>query len=263
MSAANSKGIHLVVADGISKGYPRVQALAPLSITIDRGERVALAGPSGSGKTTLLYLLAGIIQPDGGELFIDGHSLALRRPGKELSRLVGLIHQQYDLVPHLSVLHNVLAGRLGEWSLFRSVMSLVWPQDRSLAEGALAKMGLAHKLHERTSHLSGGEQQRVAIARLMVQSSRIILADEPVSSLDPARADDLLSLLTGLAADSDKTLVASIHSPELIRKYFSRVVGLRDGKLQFDMPSSELTEAVLERLYELDHRSGEGEPEAP
>ncbi|MCH7605991.1 MAG: ATP-binding cassette domain-containing protein [Chloroflexi bacterium] len=243
----------MVVADGIAKSYPRVQALAPLSLTINPGERVALAGPSGSGKTTLLYLLAGIIQPDQGELYIDGHSLARQRPGKELSRLVGLIHQQYDLVPHLSVLHNVLAGRLGQWSLFKSAVSLVWPQDRRLAEAALEQMGIANKLHERTSHLSGGEQQRVAIARLMVQSSRVILADEPVSSLDPARAEDLVSLLTQLAANSGKTLVASLHSPYLIRKYFSRIIGLREGRLQFDLSAEEATDDVLEDLYELNH----------
>jgi phosphonate transport system ATP-binding protein len=222
-------------------------------LIIGPGERVALAGPSGSGKTTLLYLLAGIIQPDEGELTIGGRSLSRLRPGRELAQLVGLIHQQYDLVPHLPVVHNVLAGRLSEWSLFRSMVSLVWPQERHLAEEALARMGIADKLYERTSNLSGGEQQRVAIARLLVQSSRIVLADEPVSSLDPARADDLLRLLAGLAGDSGKTLVASLHSPFLMRKYFSRVIGLREGRLQFDTPSSDLDEAVLERLYDLNH----------
>lgn len=248
----NSDSNHLIVADGISKRFGRVQALAPLSVTIAQGERVALAGPSGSGKTTLLYLLAGVIQPDAGKLLLAGQDLARQRPGKEKAGLVGLIHQQYDLVPHLSVLHNVLAGRLGQWSLFRSLISLVWPQDLHVAEAALAQMGIAGKIHERTSHLSGGEQQRVAIARLMVQSSRIILADEPVSSLDPARAEDMLEILTALAGGSGKTLVASIHSPYLMRKYFSRVIGLREGRLEFDIPASELTDQVLERLYDLD-----------
>jgi phosphonate transport system ATP-binding protein len=114
-------------------------------------------------------------------------------------------------------------------------------------------MGIADKLYERTSNLSGGEQQRVAIARLLVQSSRIVLADEPVSSLDPARADDLMRLLSGLAGDSGKTLVASLHSPSLMRKYFSRVIGLREGRLQFDTPAPDLDEALLDRLYDLNH----------
>ncbi len=102
---------------------------------------------------------------------------------------MGLVHQQYDLVPHLPVVHNVLAGRLGQWSLFRSLASLVWPQERHLAETALAQMGIGDKINERTSHLSGGEQQRVAIARLMVQSPKVVLADEPVASLDPALSE--------------------------------------------------------------------------
>jgi len=244
----------LIVANGIAKSYPRVQALAPLSFSIWPGERVALAGPSGSGKTTLLYLLAGLVQTDEGQLLIDGRSLSRLTPGGELAKLVGLIHQQYDLVPELPVIQNVLAGRLGEWSLLRAMISLVWPRDRPLAEAALAQLGIADKLHERTSHLSGGEQQRVAIARLMVQSPRIILADEPVSSLDPSRAEEMLRLLTDLATTSGKTLVASLHAPDLIKKYFSRVIGLRDGQLQFDMPTSELTERVLARLYHLNHQ---------
>jgi len=252
MNFASLNGSHLIAADGISKSYGRVQALAPLSITIGQGERVALAGPSGSGKTTLLYLLAGVIQPDSGDLLLGGQDLTRQKPGKEKAGMVGLIHQQYDLVPHLSVLHNVLAGRLGQWSLFRSLISLVWPQDRHVAEAALAQMGIADKIHERTSHLSGGEQQRVAMARLMLQGSRIILADEPVSSLDPARAEDLLEILTALAGDSGKTLIASIHAPHLMRKHFSRVIGLREGRIEFDIPSEEVTDQVLEKLYDLD-----------
>ncbi len=246
----------IVVAEGICKSYPSIRALSPLSFNILPGEKVALVGPSGSGKTTLLYLLAGILQPDEGVLSIDGRPMTSVRPGRELSQLVGLVHQQYDLVPHLSVLHNVLAGRLGQWGLLRSVISLVWPRDRQMAEEALAQMGIGDKVNERTSHLSGGELQRVAIARLMMQSSRIILADEPVSSLDPARAEGLLGLLTDLVRGSDgndgKTLIASMHSPYLIRKYFSRVIGLREGVLQFDMPSSEMTDEVSDRLYDLE-----------
>ena len=252
MSVKGHGSDQVLVADGVSKSFGLVQALAPLSITISRGERVALAGPSGSGKTTLLYLLSGIIPPDSGKLLLAGQDLAGQRPGKEKAGLVGLINQQYDLVPHLSVLHNVLAGRLGQWSLLRSIISLIWPQDRQVAETALAQMGIADKIHERTSHLSGGEQQRVAIARLMVQGSRVILADEPVSSLDPARAEDVLEILTALAVGSSKILVASIHSPRLMRKHFTRVIGLREGRVEFDVPAVEVTDRVLERLYDLD-----------
>ncbi len=254
----------LVVVDGVAKAFPRVQALHSLSFSIRAGERVALIGPSGSGKTTLLNLLSGMEQPDAGRLSIEGKFLSQRMPRRELSRLVGLIHQQYDLVPQLPVAHNVLAGRFGHWGFFRSALSLVWPQDYPLAQAALERMGIADKIQERTSHLSGGEQQRVAIARAIVQSPRLVLADEPVASLDPARAEEILRLLADLtfnsgsyssasasSGESGNTLVASIHSTELIRRFFSRVIGLREGRLQFDLPAAELTPALLNDLYDL------------
>jgi phosphonate transport system ATP-binding protein len=187
-------------------------------------------------------------------LFINDRPLAHLPPGKELSKLVGIIHQQYDLVPQLPVIHNVLAGRLGQWGLIRSLASLVWPQERHLAELVLTQLGIVDKIHERTSHLSGGEQQRVAIARLMVQSPQVVLADEPVASLDPARAEEMLRLLTDLTVRVGKTLVISLHSPYLIRKYCSRVIGLRNGRMVLDLPASESTESVLDRLYDLDYR---------
>ena len=242
----------LVAVDGVSKSYSDLPALSPVSFSVVPGEIVALAGPSGSGKTTLLYLLAGILQPDTGSLSIDGKDLARVRPGRELSHLVGIVHQQYDLVPHLPVLHNVLAGRLGQWGLLRSAASLVWPQDRGLAEAALERMGIGDKAWERTSHLSGGEQQRAAIARLMVQSPLLVLADEPVASLDPAMAEEMLRLLTALAEDSGRALVISLHSPELIRRFCTRVVGLRAGQLIFDLSAEAVTGRTMDDLYRLD-----------
>ena len=253
----------LVKASGISKCYSQIPALASLNLSVMQGERVAVAGPSGSGKTTLLYLLAGILQPDTGSLAIDGKALARVKPGRELSRLVGMVHQQYDLVPHLPVMHNVLAGRLGQWGLLRSAASLVWPQDRQLAEAALERMGIADKIWERTSHLSGGEQQRAAIARLMVQSPRVVLADEPVASLDPARAGDMLRLLTDLTDGTGRALIVSLHSPELIRRFCTRVIGLREGQLAFDLPAEAVTGPTLDDLYHLEAPFGyQQEPEA-
>ena len=253
----------LVKASGISKCYSQIPALASLNLSVMQGERVAVAGPSGSGKTTLLYLLAGILQPDTGSLAIDGKALARVKPGRELSRLVGMVHQQYDLVPHLPVMHNVLAGRLGQWGLLRSAASLVWPQDRQLAEAALERMGIADKIWERTSHLSGGEQQRAAIARLMVQSPRVVLADEPVASLDPARAGDMLRLLTDLTDGTGRALIVSLHSPELIRRFCTRVIGLREGKLAFDLSAEAVTGPTLDDLYHLEAPFGyQQEPEA-
>ncbi len=235
----------------VTKRYPQGVALAPLSVEIRAGERVAIAGPSGSGKTTLLHLMGGVIQPDAGDIIINGRSLASLSSGRELARLVGIIHQQHDLVPHLAVIHNVLAGRLGEWGLMKSLLSLIFPQERDAALRALEQVGLPDKLYQRTSQLSGGEQQRVAIARVLMQAPRAILADEPVASLDPARAEDLVRLLTQLALSTGRTLVASLHSIDLARTYFQRIMGLRNGELQFDMPAAAVSQTMLERLYDL------------
>ena len=238
--------------EGISKSYPDVVALAPLSLEIRREERVAIVGPSGSGKTTLLHLLGGVIQPDQGRVVIDGRNMASMASGREKAGLVGMIHQQFDLVPRLSVLHNVLAGRLGYWSLWRSLISLISPQERHLATEALRKAGIEDKISQRTSRLSGGEQQRVAIARLLVQDSQVILADEPVASLDPTRSEDIVRLIREIAEESGKTLVASLHSVPLVRAHFTRVIGLRKGTLAFDLPVTQVTDDILTELYDLE-----------
>ena len=243
---------------GVAKSYPGVLALAPISLEIEPGERVAVLGPSGSGKTMLLHLMAAVIQPDQGTVLISGRLASEMSPGKELSTLVGVIHQQFDLVPQLAVVHNVLAGRLGQWSTIRSLFSLVSPRERHLAVEALGKLGISHKIYERTSRLSGGEQQRVAMARLLVQSPAAILADEPVASLDPARAEDLVRLLSDVVRESGTTLVASLHSVQLTRFHFSRAIGLRNGELQFDVPVGDLTDGMLEELYEIKGLIGEG-----
>ena len=183
---------------------------------------------------------------------MDSQPAAKLPPGKNLSETVGFIQQSLDLVPQLPVVQNVLAGRLGQWGLFRSLASLLSPRERDSAYRALTRLGIADKIDERTSRLSGGEQQRVAIARLMLQNPKIILADEPVSSLDPARAEEILEVLTSLAAESQGALIASLPDPALIRKYFSRVVGLRNGVVQFDISARELTAQVADALYDLD-----------
>jgi phosphonate transport system ATP-binding protein len=242
----------VILAHGIVKRYGATVALAPLDLTIADGETVAVVGPSGSGKTTLLHVLAGLLAPDAGRVSVDGRDLSTLPPGRELARLVGVMHQQYDLVPHLAVVHNVLAGRLGEWSLIRSLVSLVFPRDAQSAHKALARVGIGDKLYERTGRLSGGEQQRVALARLLLQNPRAILADEPVSSVDPARAEDLVRLLVGIAAEGGHTLVASLHSVPLALQHFQRIIGLRGGRLVFDLPAAGVHPRQLDDLYALD-----------
>ena len=235
----------------VSKQYGPKEAILPLSLTIEPGERVAFLGPSGGGKTTLLRLLSGQLETSTGTILLCGRDLAKMPTGREVSQLVGMIHQQFDLVPNLSALQNALAGQLGEWSLLKSLVSLVWPLNRSVGLSALARVGVEETAYQRAGNLSGGEQQRVAIARLLVQDPRVILADEPVSSLDPARAGEVLQLLVGIADEAGKTLVASMHSVELAREHFSRLIGLRNGMVTFDLPSHEVTEDMLHDLYAL------------
>lgn len=242
----------------LTKQFERKIALSSLSFSIDKGEKVALIGPSGSGKSTLLNILAGVLQPDSGEIFIDERKSSDLSHPKARAKKIGIIRQQFDLVGPLPVIQNVLAGRLFEWGFFKSLLSLFFPQEKDLAINALKRVGLEEKHDKKTSTLSGGEQQRVALARLLVQKPEIILADEPVASLDPARAEDILALLTSLTKEEGQTLITSLHSVELARKYFSRIIAIREGKLLFDLPSNEVTESQLNELYSIKEMAKNG-----
>lgn len=235
----------------ISKRYGPLQALEPLNLKILEGERVALIGPSGAGKSTLLGLLSGSIKPDTGTYSLCGASIE-KLSSSQRAQSVGLVRQRFDLVGPLKTVHNVLAGNLGQWSTLKSLLSLIHPQDVRAARQALKAVGIEDKLYEKTQLLSGGEQQRVALARLLVQNPKVILADEPVASLDPARADQVMDLLVNRVASDTHTLVASLHSVELAQKYFNRIIGLREGKVWIDKPAKSLTEAELRTLYSLE-----------
>ncbi|MDF2607980.1 MAG: phosphonate transporter ATP-binding protein [Bacillales bacterium] len=239
----------MIELNNLTVNFERKIAISSLSFTVRKGELVALIGPSGAGKSTLLNTLTGINKPTSGEILIADTPLKNYKSSKQLAKKVGVIRQQFDLVGQLAVINNVLAGRLADWGFFNSLVSLISPRDKHLAVNALKRVGLENKLFQQTSSLSGGEQQRVAMARLLVQKPEIILADEPVSSLDPARADDILSMLTTLAHEEDLTLLASLHSVELAKKYFNRIIGLRDGKIHFDLDTNDVTDDILEKLY--------------
>jgi phosphonate transport system ATP-binding protein len=240
-----------IEAKNISKHYERKIALSSLSFSIKEGELVALIGPSGAGKTTLLNVIAGLVPLNSGELIIDDNPLTSYKKGKVFAKKIGVIRQQFDLIGPLAVIHNVLAGKLADWGLFKSLLSLLVPQEKELAVKALERVGLADKVYEITSSLSGGEQQRVAMARLMVQKPEVILADEPVASLDPARADDVLSMLTSIVTEEKQTLIASLHSVEYARKYFTRIISLKNGEIFFDLPTDQVTDELLKDLYQL------------
>lgn len=226
-------------------------ALHDIELQVAQGERVALIGPSGAGKTTLLRLLATHLQPSTGQLDVLG-----RRPWslsagarQTLRSCIGLIHQAPPLPPRQRVITSVLAGRLGQWSLVRSLLSLVYPLDKKGAAQALGKLDLADKLYARCDQLSGGQLQRVGIARALYQKPELILADEPVSAMDPVLAAYSLNVLNREAMSRQATLLASLHAVELALEHFPRVIGVRDGRILFDKPSSQVMPAELEALY--------------
>jgi phosphonate transport system ATP-binding protein len=226
-------------------------AVDDITLDIEAGERVAVIGPSGAGKTTLFRLLNATLRPSSGQLWFDAsdlESLSSRRL-RHLRRRIGTVYQQHNLVPQLRVVHNVLAGRLGRWSLPKALWSLVSPQERNVALGALEQVGIAEKLYTRTAHLSGGQQQRVAIARVLVQDPDVILADEPVSSVDPTLGRTIIELLVQLAERHQKTLVANLHAVSFALDFFPRVIGVRHGRIAFDLPAATVSEQVLAELY--------------
>jgi len=240
------------VLERVRKIFGRRQAaLDGIDLRIQKGERVALIGPSGAGKTTLFRLLNFTLRPSSGKLWIEGtdiESLHGRRLRQARCR-IGTVYQQHNLVPRLKVVHNVLAGGLGRSSTLRSLWSLLSPSDIGLAHRALAEVGIPDKIFERTDELSGGQQQRVAIARVLVQNPEVILADEPVSSVDPSLATAIVRLLIDISRDTQKTLLMSLHSVDLALAYFSRVVGIKDGTTAFDLSPAKISEEMLEDLY--------------
>lgn len=236
---------------GVSRSFADLAALQDVDLDIPAGQTVALVGPSGAGKTTLLRMLAGLSDPDRGEVRLHGRSLPEIRGAKDRPAVVGMMQQGYDLVGQLSVKHNVQAGLLGRWSLARSLAALVLPLEHPAARRALLRVGLEDRMHDRLSLLSGGEQQRVALARLLVQDPAIVLADEPISSLDPALSGDLLGLLAELARERGRTVIVSLHEPAFALHHFERILAMRAGRIVLDRPAGEVTHDDLEAVYAL------------
>lgn len=227
-------------------------AIEGLDLEIGDGERVALVGPSGAGKSTLIGLANGLRLPTEGrvEVFgVDTRELG-RRNHRPTRRRVGTVHQGFALVGPLRVAHNVAAGRLGSWGALRALRTLIRPSDSGAIAQVLTEVGIPEKIWDRTDQLSGGQQQRVAIARLLFQGADLMLADEPVSSLDPANSKAMLEVLREVCnAHAGRTLVASLHDAPLALSHCDRVIGLRDGRIEFDAPANSLDETDLAELY--------------
>ena len=222
-------------------------------MSIGRGEAMAILGSSGAGKTTLFRLLNATLRPTSGFIHVDGRELGTMSTGelRRTRRRIGTVYQQHHLIPSLTALENTLCGCLGRWSLAETIRSMLRPAKNDLEEAvhALELVELADKRNARADELSGGQQQRLAIARVLMQKPEVILADEPVASLDPALTEEVMSLLMRVGSEENRTLVVAVHKVELALERFPRVIGLRGGAVFFDRPSRSVDEDLLEGLY--------------
>jgi len=254
---------------GARDGAP--PALWPLDLALAEGEQLAVIGASGAGKTTLLQVLALAMRPAAGTVEVEAQD-PWRLPRRRLQRLRGrlfLAPQVPPLPPRQRVVTAVLAGRLPSMGLLASLRSLFYPSDIPAAHDALDRFALADKLFERVDRLSGGERQRVGLARALVTPARLWLVDEPLSALDPIRSRQSLEALVEGARERGVTLVASLHQVDMALAHFPRIVGLRQGRVMFDLPTARVTQALLAKLYadhedELHGQAGpQDRPEAP
>ncbi len=240
--------------DSVSVQFGQFAALSNIDLTVFPGERVALVGSSGAGKSTLIRVLNGTQRPTSGEVWALGRNLTRTRQIRLIQRQIGTIYQQLNLVDNLRVVHNVNAGHLGRWSFLRALISLVVPLELETATKALGQVGIAEKLYDRTDRLSGGQQQRVAIARVLVQNPRVVLADEPISSLDPELSREMMTLLTDLSVQANRALVISLHDVAIAQRFCDRMVGLRQGRIVFDASTASITPKMIDALYQLEPR---------
>lgn len=249
----------MIDAKGISKSFTRgFPVLDDVTLTLRRGEMVALIGASGSGKSTLIRTLAGLTPVDGARHGGAGSVDVMGEPvqrngrlstGRALRARIGVIFQQFNLVPRLSLLTNVCFGLLGRLPFVRGTFGQFSDADKRVAMQALSRVGIAEHALKRASELSGGQQQRAAIARSLVQGAELLIADEPIASLDPASARRVMDLLADMNRNDGLTVLVSLHQVEYALKYCPRTIALRAGKIAYDGPSSALTPAFLNQLY--------------
>ncbi|EOW9528727.1 phosphonate ABC transporter ATP-binding protein [Bacillus cytotoxicus] len=236
----------------VSKIYPNgTKGLNKINIKIHKGEFVVMVGLSGAGKSTLLRSINRLHEITEGEIIIDGQSIT-KAKGKELRHMrrdIGMIFQSFNLVKRSTVLKNVLAGRVGYHSTLRTILGLFPKEDVELAFRALERVNILEKAYTRADELSGGQQQRVSIARALAQEAKIILADEPVASLDPLTTKQVMDDLKQINKEFGITTIVNLHSIELAREYATRIIGLHAGKIVFDGTVEEATDETFAEIY--------------
>ena len=250
----------MLETENLGKTYPTGdEALCDVSVTIDGREVVAMIGPSGAGKSTFVRCINRLVEPTTGRVLLDDTELTglgddeLRNARRD----IGMVFQEYNLVERLTVMENVLSGRLGYVSNWAALRRNFPPEDVERAYELLDLVGLGDMENKRVDELSGGQRQRVGIARAVVQEPKIVLADEPTSSLDPETSRDVMELLTDIAVERDVPVLINIHEVDLAERYADRILGLHDGELVFDGPAADLTEESKGVIYR-----GEEPPES-
>ncbi len=236
-----------LAAEALTKSYAGAAAIDGVSFSVREQEFVAVLGPSGAGKTTLFRCITGLLPADSGTVRVDGRDIASLKG--RARRSIAVIFQQFNLVNRLTAMENVLAGRLGYVPRWRGWLRRFTREDRLLALECLERVGLLPLAMQRADTLSGGQQQRVAIARALAQRPSLIVADEPVASLDPSSSVGVLELLRGIAHSEGVGVVCSLHQVHFAQQYADRIVGLADGKVVVDVPAAKFDQQVFDQLY--------------
>jgi len=236
----------------LCKSYKKgTEALRDVSLTVEAGEFVVILGKSGSGKSTLLRCINRLIEPTSGRIFLNDEEVTGAPNGKlrQLRQKIGMVFQQYNIVPRCSVQTNVLTGKLASISTSASIFNLFTQADVEKARQVLNRLGIADKEWDRADKLSGGQQQRVGLARALMQEPQLILADEPISSLDPATSKQIMDLLKEFNQKDGVTVICNLHLPSLAREYGSRIIALSEGRIVYDGPEIDLDENQLNSFY--------------
>ncbi len=235
----------VIKVENIRKSYSQHQVLDNISFEVEKGEIVAIIGPSGAGKTTLMRCIASLDKPDEGKISFNGNGKI--KNGKK--RKIGMVFQEFNLIPRLTVLINVLVGRLGYTNKFASLLGIFPDSDIEIALESIKKVGLEHKINEKVSKISGGERQRVGIARALTQEPEVILADEPVSNLDPKTGEKILNDFVRICREKDLVVIMNLHQIDYAKNFANRIIGLNQGKIVFEGTPSQLTERAVRRIY--------------
>ncbi|MGH2318431.1 phosphonate ABC transporter ATP-binding protein [Planococcus sp. SE5232] len=246
----------MIQVKDLSVHYPdtKVEALTDISLSLEKGDFVCVLGKSGAGKSTFIRCLNGLQKPTGGKIYFDGEDISIHTEEnlRKVRRETGMIFQHFSLIPRLSVMQNVLTGMFGYRSSFKNLIGWFTADELALAKRVIADVGLTEMAYRKVEQLSGGQKQRVGIARALAQQPKVLLGDEPVASLDPGTSNHIFTLLTEMHERLDLLTIINVHDIELAKRYATRILALKDGKLIFDGPPEKFSDAEYRQTYTAD-----------